>query len=186
MLQSKRSFLKHRVLWNKIFSKHHVQLFQLTVPNTIKSILIQEYKHKSTWAPHESYFCWKQKVHLIRDLNPSNIDPICWKNNLKLVKNINSANSHLWQSYARSETFTTIANSWNLLAIVIKSSILDIGRFSESITGRKLNTGLDLKLKFTILFITYLKSRGQHQTLQKIGTDYKLRNLLQFYPSFLL
>ena len=47
-------------------------------------------------------------------------------------------------------TFATIANIWNLLAIVIKSSILDIARFSESITGRKLNKSLDLKLKFTL------------------------------------
>ena len=41
---------------------------------------------------------------------------------------------------------------------------------------------LDLKLKFTMLSITYLKREGQHKILEKVSTDEKLRNLLQFNP----
>ena len=79
-----------------------------------------------------------------------------------------------------AEIFTTIANGRKLLAIFIKGSNIDIARVSGSIAGREWNIGLDLKLKFTMLSITCLK-RGQHQILEKISTDYKLRNLLQFY-----
>ena len=78
------------------------------------------------------------------------------------------------------EIFATKADGRKLLAIFIKGSNLDIGRVSGSIAGREWNIGLDLKLKFIMLSITCLK-RGQHQILEKTSTDYKLRNLLQFY-----
>ena len=48
------------------------------------------------------------------------------------------------------------------------------------------NTDLDLKLKFTMLSITYLKREAQHQILEKVSTDYKLRKLLQFYAFLLI
>ena len=41
--------------------------------------------------------------------------------------------------------------------MVESCSSLDIGKVSKSTTGRKLNTGLDVKLKFTMLSIIYLK-----------------------------
>ena len=65
----------------------------------------------------------------------------------------------------------TVVNRWKSLPIVIKCSILDIGRVSGSTAGRESNTGLDLMLKFTMLSITYLKMEGQHQILEKVSTD---------------
>ena len=59
-----------------------------------------------------------------------------------------------------AQIFTMIVNDWKSLAIVIKSSNLYIGRVYGSTNGRQWNTGLDLKLKFTMLSITFLKKKG--------------------------
>ena len=53
-----------------------------------------------------------------------------------------------------AKIFMTMINVWKLLAAVIKSSILDIGRVFGSAYVRELNTALDLKLKFIILSVT--------------------------------
>ena len=66
----------------------------------------------------------------------SNIDPICWKRSLKLVKTVNSVERY------RSRR-------------CIEDSILDFHfRVFGSASGRKWNSVLDLKLKFTILSVT--------------------------------
>ena len=70
-----------------------------------------------------------------------------------------------------AEIFTTIVNGCKLLAIVIKSFSLDIGRGSGSTAGKKLNTGLYLKLEFTMLSITYFKKEGQYKILEKVSID---------------
>ena len=80
-----------------------------------------------------------------------------------------------------TEIFAIIVNGCKFSAILIKSSNWDIDRVSGSTTGKEWNTGLDLKLKFTMLFITCLKREERHKILEKVSTDYKLRNLLQFY-----
>ena len=85
-----------------------------------------------------------------------------------------------------TEIFATIVNSWKSLAIVIKSSILDIGRVSGSTAGKDWNTGLSLKLKFIMLSITYFKREGQHQMVEKFSTDYKLKYYFSSSCSFLL
>ena len=59
-----------------------------------------------------------------------------------------------------AQIFTMIVNDWKSLAIVIKSSNLYIGRVYGSTNGRQWNIGLDLKLKFTMLSITFLKKKG--------------------------
>ena len=61
-----------------------------------------------------------------------------------------------------AEIFTTIVNDWKSLPIVVRSSILDIGMVSESTAGREWNVVLYLKLKFTMLSITYLTREGQN------------------------
>ena len=61
-----------------------------------------------------------------------------------------------------AEIFTTIVNDLKSLPIVVRSSILDIGMVSESTTGREWNVVLYLKLKFTMLSITYLTREGQN------------------------
>ena len=53
----------------------------------------------------------------------------------------------------------------------MQSSNLDICRVSGSTTGREWITGLDLKLKFTLLFVTYLQRVGKHHILENISTD---------------
>ena len=83
-----------------------------------------------------------------------------------------------FRNYA--EIFTTIVNGWRSLPVVLKSSVLDTGRVFESTASRKWNTASDLKLKFTMLSIIYLKRNGQHQLLERVSTDEKLWNILHF------
>ena len=64
----------------------------------------------------------------------------------------------------------------------MQSSNVDICRVSGSTTGREWITGSDLKLKFTLLFVTYFQRVGKHHILENVSTDQKLRNFLQFYP----
>ena len=64
--------------------------------------------------------------------------------------------SNEYWNYA--EIFTRIVNGWKSLLIVLKNSILDIGKVSGSTAGKEWNTVLDLKLKFTMPFITCLKT----------------------------
>ena len=113
------------------------------------------------------HFYWKQKVHLLRVLDPSDI----LKKQPQTCPNVSSANSHLCGFRKSVGIITTVVNGWKLLAIAIKSPSLDIGRVSGSTAGRKWNTGLDLKLKFTMLSITHLKKEGQHQLLERVSTD---------------
>ena len=74
---------------------------------------------------------------------------------------------------------------WNCTIAVIKKSFTRILEryFFWSTSSREWNIDLDIKVKFTILFITSLKREGQHKILEKIITDYpRLRNLFKFYP----
>ena len=68
------------------------------------------------------------------------------------------------------EIFTRIINGWKSLPIVMKISILDIGGARGSTAAGESNTVLDLKLKFTMLFITHFGTKGEHQILEKVST----------------
>ena len=82
----------------------------------------------------------------------------------------------------------TIVNGWKLSTIVIKSSILDIGKVSGSTTGREWTNALDWKLKFTMLSITYLKREreGKHQIYKTLAPIKNLEIYFNSTHSFLL
>ena len=52
----------------------------------------------------------------------------------------------------------------------MKISILDIGGARGSTAAGESNAVLDLKLKFTMLFITHFGTKGEHQILEKVST----------------
>ena len=64
-----------------------------------------------------------------------------------------------------------LVNGWKLLATVIKSSCLDIGRVSGSTRGRKWNTGYDLKAEVYHALHNLFKEGGAAPTLKKVSTD---------------
>ena len=66
-----------------------------------------------------------------------------------------------------AEIFTMVVNGWKSLPIVMICSILDVGGVSGSTSGKEWNTVLDLKLKFAILSITYLREGGTAQKLKR-------------------
>ena len=78
----------------------------------------------------------------------------------------------IWYGFRNpAEIFTTILNGWKPLPIVIKNSTLYIGRVSGSTASREWNEVVDLKLKFTMFSIAYLRREGQHQILEKVSSD---------------
>ena len=59
--------------------------------------------------------------------------------------------------------------------VSLNGHLIEISQRHLMVAGdNEIHTGLDLKLKFTMLSITYLKREVQHQILEKISNDYKI------------
>ena len=127
----------------------HSLLFYMSIRTAFYPISI------SDWA---FLFLIKTKSLCDTFLRRSNIDPIRWKSSLKLATMLTVPSLVVICRFSNSaKIFKTIFNDWMSLPTVIKSFILDIGRVSGSISGREWNAVLDLKLKCTMLSITYLR-----------------------------